>query len=162
MSLLTGFNISLDEVGLLGQASQAAFVGGNIPAGWNVVTPAQLGLGSQYSDGIYFTDPTSRASAIVLQQGSSYIVAFRGTDDPIDTLYYPELLTGTYIHHYDPLLNGLIATAPLGAFHSLARASAAPPPILWPISQARNSADDLQRRHSWGLHRLLSERPREF
>ena len=116
MSLLTGFNISLDEVGLLGQASQAAFVGGNIPAGWNVVTPAQLGLGSQYSDGIYFTDPTSRASAIVLQQGSSYIVAFRGTDDPIDTLYYPELLTGTYIHHYDPLLNGLIATAPGAAF----------------------------------------------
>ena len=116
MSLLTGFNISLDKVGLLGQASQAAFVGGNIPAGWNVVTPAQLGLGSQYSDGIYFTDPTSRASAIVLQQGSSYIVAFRGTDDPIDTLYYPELLTGTYIHHYDPLLNGLIATAPGAAF----------------------------------------------
>ena len=123
MSLLTGFNISLDEVGLLGQASQAAFVGGNIPAGWNVVTPAQLGLGSQYSDGIYFTDPTSRASAIVLQQGSSYIVAFRGTDDPIDTLYYPELLTGTYIHHYDPLLNGLIATAPLGAAFAFTGAS---------------------------------------
>src|SRR6185295_13093623 len=38
----------LDKVGLLAQASQAAFVGGNIPAGWNVVTPAQLGLGSQY------------------------------------------------------------------------------------------------------------------
>jgi Domain of unknown function (DUF4214)/RTX calcium-binding nonapeptide repeat (4 copies) len=123
MSLLTGFNISLDKVGLLGQASQAAFVGGNIPAGWNVVTPAQLGLGSQYSDGIYFTDPTSRASAIVLQQDSSYIVAFRGTDDPIDTLYYPELLTGTYIHHYDPLLNGLIATAPLGAAFAFTGAS---------------------------------------
>ena len=123
MSLLTGFNISLDEVGLLGQASQAAFVGGNIPFGWNVVTSAQLGLGSQYSDGIYFTDPTSRASAIVLQQGSSYIVAFRGTDDPIDTLYYPELLTGTYIHHYDPLLNGLIATAPLGAAFAFTGAS---------------------------------------
>ena len=123
MSLLTGFNISLDKVGLLGQASQAAFVGGNIPAGWNVVTPAQLGLGSQYSDGIYFTDPTSRASAIVLQQGSSYIVAFRGTDDPIDTLYYPELLTGTYIHHYDPLLNGLIATAALGAAFAFTGAS---------------------------------------
>ena len=123
MSLLTGFNISLDEVGLLGQASQAAFVGGNIPAGWTVVTPAQLGLGSQYSDGIYFTDPTSRASAIVLQQGSSYIVAFRGTDDPIDILYYPELLTGTYIHHYDPLLNGLIAIAPSGADFAFTGAS---------------------------------------
>ena len=123
MSLLTGFNISLDKVGLLGQASQAAFVGGNIPAGWKVVTPAQLGLGSQYSDGIYFTDPISRASAIVLQQGSSYIVAFRGTDDPIDTLDYPELLTGTYIHHYDPLLNALIATAPLGAAFAFTGAS---------------------------------------
>ncbi len=69
MSLLTGFNISLNEVALLGQASQAAFVGGTIPAGWKVVTPAQLGLGSQYSDGDYFTDPTSGASAIVLKQG---------------------------------------------------------------------------------------------
>jgi RTX calcium-binding nonapeptide repeat (4 copies) len=123
VSLLTGFNISLDEVGLLGQASQAAFVGGNRPAGWTVVTPAQLGLGSQYWDGIYFTDPTSRASAIVLQQGSSYIVAFRGTDDPIDTLYYPELLTGTYIHHYDPLLNALSATAPSGAAFAFTGAS---------------------------------------
>jgi len=68
MSLLTGFNTSLDEVGLLGQASQAAFAGGIIPPGWTVLTPAQLGLGSQYMDGIYFTDPTSGASAIVLQQ----------------------------------------------------------------------------------------------
>jgi Repeat of unknown function (DUF5648)/RTX calcium-binding nonapeptide repeat (4 copies) len=123
MSLLTGFKISLDEVGLLEQASQAAFVGGNIPAGWNVVTPAQLGLGSQYSDGIYFTDPTSRASAIVLQQGSNYVVAFRGTDDPIDTLYYPELFTGAYIHHYDPLLNRLIAAAPPGAGFAFTGAS---------------------------------------
>jgi hypothetical protein len=63
MSLLTGFNTSLDEVGLLGQASQAAFVGGIIPPGWTVLTPAQLGLGSQYTDGIYFTDPTSGALA---------------------------------------------------------------------------------------------------
>jgi len=102
MSLLTGFNTSLDEVGLLGQASQAAFPGGIIPPGWTVLTPAQLGLGSQYTDGIYFTDPTSGASAIVLQQGSNYIVAFRGTDGLSDTLY-PELLTGTYIHHYDAL-----------------------------------------------------------
>ena len=115
MSLLTGFNTSLDEVGLLGQASQAAFPGGIIPPGWTVLTPAQLGLGSQYSDGIYFTDPTSGASAIVLQQGSNYIVAFRGTDGLSDTLHYPELLTGTYIHHYDPLLYALSATAPSGA-----------------------------------------------
>jgi FG-GAP-like repeat/Peptidase M10 serralysin C terminal len=115
MSLLTGFNTSLDEVGLLGQASQAAFVGGIIPPGWTVLTPAQLGLGSQYTDGIYFTDPTSGASAIVLQQGSNYIVAFRGTDGLSDTLHYPELLTGTYIHHYDPLLYTLSANAPSGA-----------------------------------------------
>jgi hypothetical protein len=101
MSLLTGFNISLNEVALLEQASQAAFVGGTIPAGWTVVTAAQLGLGP-YSDGIYFTDPTTGASAIVLQQGSSYIVAFRGTDGQNDILHYPDLLTGTYIHHYDP------------------------------------------------------------
>jgi len=114
MSLLTGFNISLNEVALLGQASQAAFVGGTIPAGWTVVTAAQLGLGP-YSDGIYFTDPTSGASAIVLQQGSSYIVAFRGTDGQNDILHYPDLLTGTYIHHYDPLLNLLSAAAQSGA-----------------------------------------------
>jgi len=115
MSLLTGFNTSLDEVGLLGQASQAAFPGGIIPPGWTVLTPAQLGLGSQYTDGIYFTDPTSGASAIVLQQGSNYIVAFRGTDGLSDTLHYPELLTGTYIHHYDALLYALSANAPSGA-----------------------------------------------
>ena len=114
MSLLTGFNISLDEVGLLGQASQAAF-GGIIPAGWTVVIPVRLGLGSQYSDGIYFTDPTSGASAIVLQKGFSYIVAFRGTDDQNDILHYPELLTGTYIHHYDPLLSTLSSLAQSGA-----------------------------------------------
>ena len=115
MSLLTGLNTSLDEVGLLGQASQAAFPGGIIPPGWTVLTPAQLGLGSQYMDGIYFTDPTSGACAIVLQQGSNYIVAFRGTDGLSDTLHYPELLTGTYIHHYDALLYALSANAPSGA-----------------------------------------------
>ncbi len=125
MSLLTGFNISLNEVALLGQASQAAFVGGTIPAGWKVVTPAQLGLGSQYSDGIYFTDPTSGASAIVLkqEQGSSYIVAFRGTDGQNDILHYPELLTGTYIHHYDPFLNPLSAIALSGADFAFTGAS---------------------------------------
>jgi RTX calcium-binding nonapeptide repeat (4 copies) len=128
MSLLTGFNISLDEVGLLGQASQAAFVGGTRPLGWTVVTPAELGLDPQYSDGDYFTDPTSGASAIVLkkdqEQGpSSYIVAFRGADDPIDILHNPELLTGSYIHHYDPLLNALSAIALSGADFAFTGAS---------------------------------------
>jgi hypothetical protein len=42
-------------------------------------------------------------------------VAFRGTDGLSDTLHYPELLTGTYIHHYDPLLYTLSANAPSGA-----------------------------------------------
>src|SRR5262249_7548523 len=124
MSLLTGFNISLDEVGLLGQASQAAFVGGNSPIGWTVVTPAQLGLDPQYSDGNYFTDPGSGASAIVLRQGfSSYIVAFRGADGLNDTLHFPELLTGSYIHHYDPLLNHLKAIALSGADFAFTGAS---------------------------------------
>ena len=123
MSLLTGFNVSLAEVGLLGQASEAAFVGGNIPAGWTVVTPAQLGLAPQYSDGNYFTDPNSGASAIVLKQGSSYIVAFRGTDGQNDIQHYPELLTGSYIHHYDPLLNRLSAIAQSGADFAFTGAS---------------------------------------
>jgi len=123
MSLLTGFNTSLDEVGLLAQASEAAFVGGTIPAGWTVVTPAQLGLGSQYSDGIYFTDPNSGASAIVLKQGANYIVAFRGSDDRSDFLHFPELLTGTYIHHYNPLLNRLSAIAHSGADFAFTGAS---------------------------------------
>jgi hypothetical protein len=126
MSLLTGFNISLNEVALLGQASQAAFVGGTTPDDWNVVTPAQLGLPSQYWDGIYFTDPTSGASAIVLKQGlqgSSYIVAFRGADDPLDILLNPELLTGSYIHHYDPLLNVLKPIALSGGTFAFTGAS---------------------------------------
>jgi hypothetical protein len=123
MSLLTGFNISLDEVGLLVKASQAAFAGGMIPAGWNVVTPAQLGLAAQYSDGNYFTDPSSGASAIVLQQGSNYVVSFRGSDDQIDTQHYIELGTGAYIHHYDPLLNALAANAPVGAHFGFTGAS---------------------------------------
>src|SRR5262249_54037481 len=123
MSFLTGFNISLNEVNLLGQASQAAFVGGIIPAGWTIVTPAQLGVNSRYWDSIYFTDPTSGASAIVLQQGSSYIVGFRGTDGSNDVLHYPELLTRTYIHHYDPLLNALSAAAPSDAVFAFTGAS---------------------------------------
>src|SRR5262245_44811085 len=123
MSLLTGFNVSLNEVGLLGRASLAAFVGGTIPAGWTVVTPAQLGLGPQYSDGNYFTDPTSGASAIVLQKDSNYIVAFRDTDGQSDIQHYPELLTGSYIHHYDPLLNALSVPATLGAAFAFTGAS---------------------------------------
>ena len=42
MSLLSGFNVTLPEVGLLGEAALAAFAGGVVPAGWNVITPQQL------------------------------------------------------------------------------------------------------------------------
>ena len=123
MSLLTGFNISLAEVGLLGQASRAAFVGGSIPVGWTVVTPAELGLPSKYRAGNYFTDPNSDASAILLKQGNSYVVAFRGTDGDDDVLHYPELLNGSYIHNYDPLLNRLSALALSGADFAFTGAS---------------------------------------
>src|SRR5262245_38115736 len=102
MSLLSGFNVTLPEVDLLGQASLAAFSGGPIPAGWNVITPQQLGVSSQFWDGIYFT--RDGASAIVLQQGSDWIVSFRGTDGPDDILHYPELVSCTYINHFQLLL----------------------------------------------------------
>jgi Ca2+-binding RTX toxin-like protein len=112
MSLLTGFNVTLAETGLLGQASLAAFSGGAIPPGWNVITPQQLGINPQYQDGNYFTN--DGASAIVLQQGSTWIVSFRGTDGADDVFNYPELDSGTYINHFQPLLNAVAASAPAG------------------------------------------------
>ena len=112
MSLLSGFNVTLPEVDLLGQAARAAFAGGAVPAGWNVITPQQLGVPPQYWDGIYFTN--NGASAIVLQQGSTWIVSFRGTDGSDDILRYPELLFGTYINHFQPLLNAVASHAPDG------------------------------------------------
>jgi hypothetical protein len=113
MSLLSGFNVTLPQVSLLGQAALAAFAGGAVPAGWIVITPQQLGVPSQYWDGNYFTN--NGASAIVLQQGSTWIVSFRGTDGFDDVLRYPELLFGTYINHFQPLLNAIAANAPEGA-----------------------------------------------
>lgn len=112
MSLLSGFNVTLPEVDLLGQAARAAFAGGAVPAGWNVITPQQLGVPPQYWDGIYFTN--NGASAIVLQQGSTWIVSFRGTDGSDDILQYPELVFGTYINHFQPLLNAVASNAPDG------------------------------------------------
>jgi Ca2+-binding RTX toxin-like protein len=102
MGLLTGFNITLAEVELLGQAARAAFSGGAIPSGWDVLTPQQLGVAPQYWDGLYFSN--NGASAIVLQQGNDIIVSFRGTDSQQDFAYYPELLFGTYIDRFQPLL----------------------------------------------------------
>src|SRR5215467_14041009 len=89
MSLLSGFNVTLPQVGLLGEAAIAAFAGGVVPAGWNVITPQQLGVPPQFWDGNYFTN--NGASAIVLQQGNAWIVSFRGTDGSNDILSYPEL-----------------------------------------------------------------------
>ena len=112
MSLLSGFNVTLPEVALLGEAALAAFAGGPVPAGWNVITPQQLGVPSQFWDGNYFTN--QGASAIVLQQGNTWIVSFRGTDGSDDVLRFPELVVGTYINHFQPLLNAVAANAPDG------------------------------------------------
>jgi Ca2+-binding RTX toxin-like protein len=121
MSLLSGFNVTLPQVGLLGQAALAAFSGGAIPAGWTVITPQQLGVAAQFQDGNYFTN--GGASAIVLQQGSTWIISFRGTDGAGDVLHYAELLDGTYINHFQPLLNAVVASAPVGTHFSFTGAS---------------------------------------
>src|SRR5947208_744118 len=76
------------------------------------ITPQQLGLPSQYWDGIYFSN--NGASAIVLQQGNAIVVSFRGTDSQEDFAYYPELLSGTYINRFEPLLATIAALAPGG------------------------------------------------
>jgi hypothetical protein len=112
MSLLSGFNVTTAEISLLGEAAKAAFAGGSVPTGWNVITPQQLGVPSQYWDGNYFTN--NGASAIVLQQGSTWIVSFRGTDGSDDILRYPELALGIYINHFQPLLNAVASIAPDG------------------------------------------------
>jgi Ca2+-binding RTX toxin-like protein len=77
-----------------------------------VVTPAQLGVPSQFWDGPYFTN--SGASAIVLNQDNSWIVSFRGTDGADDVAHYLELATGSYINYFNPLLNSIAAVAPAG------------------------------------------------
>jgi hypothetical protein len=110
MGLLTGFNITLPETEMLGQAARAAFSGAAIPDGWSVLTPQQLGVAPQYWDGIYFSN--NGASAIVLQQGDAIVVSFRGTDSQEDFAYYPELLFGTYIDRFQPLLTAIAAQAP--------------------------------------------------
>jgi Subtilase family/RTX calcium-binding nonapeptide repeat (4 copies) len=112
MGLLTGFNITLSETEMLGQAARAAYSGAAIPNGWSVLTPQQLGVAPQYWDGIYFSN--NGASAIVLQQGNTIVVSFRGTDSQEDFAYYPELLSGTYINRFEPLLTVIAALAPAG------------------------------------------------
>ena len=110
MGLLSGFKMALSETEMLGQAARAAFSGGAIPNGWSILTPQQLGVATQYWDGIYFSN--NGASAIVLQQGNAIVVSFRGTDSQEDFAYYPELLLGTYINHFQPLLTAIAARAP--------------------------------------------------
>jgi Ca2+-binding RTX toxin-like protein len=107
MALLSNFDVSLSEIDLLGQASLAAFPGNPIPEGWSVLTPAQLGVSSAYWDGDFFTN--HGASAIVLADGSSYIVAFRGTDGTDDIFQFPQLFFGNYIDNFQPLLSALAA-----------------------------------------------------
>jgi Ca2+-binding RTX toxin-like protein len=110
MALTDGFNVTFAEVNLLGQASLSAFAGGPIPSGWTVLTPQQLGIAPQYWDGPYFTN--DGASAIVLQQGTSWIVSFRGTDSSGDIEQFPQLVSGTYIDNFRPLLTAVAAEAP--------------------------------------------------
>lgn len=112
MSLLSGFDVTLPDVVLLGEAAIAAFAGRPVPTGWNVITPQQLGVASQYWDGNYFTN--NGASAVVLQQGNTWIISFRGTDGSNDILQYPELVFGTYINQFQPLLNAVALNAPIG------------------------------------------------
>jgi NOL1/NOP2/fmu family ribosome biogenesis protein len=77
---------------LLALAAQAAG-GGPVPAGWEVHAR--------------FDDSSTGASAIALRNGSTYIVAFRGTDDAVDRAQYGRLSDGSYIRLFDPFLNGL-------------------------------------------------------
>jgi Ca2+-binding RTX toxin-like protein len=121
MSLISGFNVTASEVATLAHASLAAFRGGAIPSGWTVVTPAELNLPAQFRDGVYFTN--NGASAIVLERGDEWIVAFRGTDSNADLARYPQLLSGTYINNFQPLLAAVAAEAPAGTHLSFTGAS---------------------------------------
>jgi hypothetical protein len=132
MGLLSGFNVTLLEIEMLGQAARAAFSGHAIPNDWSVLTPQQLGVAPQYWDGLHFTN--NGASAIVLQQGNAIIVSFRGTDSEEDFAYYPELLFGTYINWFEPLLTA-IAAQPGDTHFLLERALVAAPSIRWPTSR---------------------------
>ncbi|WP_406858167.1 DUF4214 domain-containing protein [Alsobacter sp. KACC 23698] len=108
MALLTGFNVTLPEVELMVQASLAAFTDGSVPAGWSVVSPQNL-VPARYWDGNYFSN--DGASAIVLKQGNSWIISFRGTDSSADVAKYPELVAQTYLDNFKPLLVAVATNA---------------------------------------------------
>ena len=105
MGLLSGFNVTLPEIEMLGQAARAAFSGDAIPKDWSVLTPQQLGVAPRYWDGLYFTN--NGASAIVLRQGNAIVVSFRGTDSDDDFAHYPELFFDIYINRFEPLLTAI-------------------------------------------------------
>ena len=46
MSLLSGFNVTLPETEMLGQAARAAFSGATIPNGWSVLSTTATRAGS--------------------------------------------------------------------------------------------------------------------
>jgi hypothetical protein len=106
MSLLSDFNIGLTQLDLYYQASVAAYSVPDVPAGWTVVTPQQLGVPPQYWNGSFYYD--TGASAIVLKQGNEWIVSFRGADEAIDFEHYKT------IDLFRPLLAALAASVPGG------------------------------------------------
>ena len=121
MAFLSGFNITLSDVSFLGKAALASAGGGPVPDGWSVVTPQQLGVPPNFWDGNYFTN--NGASAIVLRQGNSYVVAFRGTDGTNDVAQYPNLANGSYINSFSPLLSAIASNVPGGSTFSFTGAS---------------------------------------
>ena len=110
MALLSGFNVAGSDINILGQASLAAFRDGSVLNGFSVVTPDQLGVADRFRDGNYFTN--NGASAIVLQRGNEWIVAFCGTDGRDDIAQYPQLVSRAYIEHFRPLLSAVASNAP--------------------------------------------------
>ena len=50
-----------------------------------------------------------------MRQGTSTIVAFRGTDGGADAAHFTELFSGTYINHFQPLLAAVAANTPAGS-----------------------------------------------
>jgi Ca2+-binding RTX toxin-like protein len=126
MSLLSGFDLSRDDLVRLAGAAEATYDDANrssdeiersalVAAGWEIVTPAALGLISAYQDGIFFAGESLGARALVLRKGDDYIVSFRGTDGFIDVGDYGRLLTGTYDDMFAPLLQALASQSTTSA-----------------------------------------------
>ena len=142
MSLLSPYNVSLSDVQLLAQASGTAFAG-PAPDGWRIY---------QTFDSWY----TGASATVLTDDKGSYILAFRGTDDPFDVVANPLLTTGDYIYLFD----GLLRSLPRGASTmSRARAWAAAPQTTWPTSPRPPMAASSRMRLSWPS-RLRRSAPR--